>query len=594
MPRNRCNPLVLHPHASVVLMDSTITLRRIAPWFLASLLACTGQVGDVPLEAPDTAIDIDIDAGTATETPDSDLPPEPVVDLAELFSCDEGQSGSLPPRIVRLSQREYAAVVQGAFANEANPLELEALPFGILNSSDRFTTFSDSYRVGDAEVEGVIAAAATIGRLAAEHLSTNGRSCLTNDDVTLEACVRQMVTFRGARLFRRPLTPSEIDTYVEVALADAGTASERDVASTAFEAMLRAPQFLFRSELGEPTDDGRLQLTAHEVASALSFTLTDGPPDATLREAADSGLLNEPDEVVRQVERLLANPAQVPAARRFVREFFRYDDALHVPKDEELYPDHDAEALVADTDRLAQHLLRENGRSDFYRALLTTDDIFAGEATYSAYGLTEAPSGPVTAPRARLGILLQPSWLVGFSGENYTLPIQRGKFMLNTFLCDRLPDIPVPDIEPLAPEENQTVREALESHVQPACAMCHDLMDPLGLPFEQFDHTGRYRDEELERPVVTTGELNGSGDETDGAVADPVDLVTRLAESSRSRQCFVRHSFEFWFGTLPTPRVACALAQSDEAFAEDGDFVGLLARLFSSDAFRYRQLEETP
>jgi hypothetical protein len=92
-------------------------------------------------------------------------------------------------------------------------------------------------------------------------------------------------------------------------------------------------------------------------------------------------------------------------------------------------------------------------------------------------------------------------------------------------------------------------------------------MDELGLPFEQFDHYGRFRTTEAVRdteataknvdkkgkplgpiekqvPLVTTGAIADSGvPSLVGPVKDPRELIRKIANSDRARQVFVRHAF---------------------------------------------------
>ena len=48
--------------------------------------------------------------------------------------------------------------------------------------------------------------------------------------------------------------------------------------------MLQSPRVLYRSELGKADGAGKFKLTPYEVASALSYTFTGGPPDAALHD----------------------------------------------------------------------------------------------------------------------------------------------------------------------------------------------------------------------------------------------------------------------------------------------------------------------
>jgi hypothetical protein len=52
------------------------------------------------------------------------------------------------------------------------------------------------------------------------------------------------------------------------------------------------------------------------------------------------------------------------------------------------------------------------------------------------------------------------------------------------------------------------MRERLEQHrANPACASCHDRIDPIGFALENYDVLGRWRGEDGGRPVDNTGAL---------------------------------------------------------------------------------------
>ena len=118
-------------------------------------------------------------------------------------------------------------------------------------------------------------------------------------------------------------------------------------------------------------------------------------------------------------------------------------------------------------------------------------------------------------------------------------------------------------------------------------------MDPLGLPFEKYNHAGLYRTEELGKPVDTTGEIIESGvPELDGKVANAIELIQKLAESERAEQVFVRHAFRFWMGRNETLHDAPVLQDAYRAYKENGGSMNaLLTSLLTSDAFLYRTVE---
>ena len=116
-------------------------------------------------------------------------------------------------------------------------------------------------------------------------------------------------------------------------------------------------------------------------------------------------------------------------------------------------------------------------------------------------------------------------------------------------------------------------------------------MDPLGLPFEMYNHAGLYRETELEKPVDTTGEIIDSGDPAlDGKVTSAIDLIEKLARSRRAEQVFVRYAFRFWMGRNETLNDAPVLQDAYEAYRNNaGSMKALLVSLLSSDAFLYRK-----
>ena len=84
--------------------------------------------------------------------------------------------------------------------------------------------------------------------------------------------------------------------------ADGGFAGGVELVLTA---MLQAPNFLYRAEIGHEDPAGRSALDAYEVATALAYTLTASTPDAMLLAAADAGALRTPQQIEAQAKRLI-------------------------------------------------------------------------------------------------------------------------------------------------------------------------------------------------------------------------------------------------------------------------------------------------
>jgi len=198
-----------------------------------------------------------------------------------------------------------------------------------------------------------------------------------------------------------------------------------------------------------------------------------------------------------------------------------------------------------------------------------------------------------TAPEGqRLGILTHPSWLVSHSDAMDNHAIRRGRWIRERLLGGGIPDVPITVDAMLPDEPNHTLRERMRVTREEYCWKCHQKMDPLGLPFEMYNHAGLYRETELGKPVDTTGEIIDSGDsELDGKVANAIEMIQKLADSERAEQVFVRHAFRFWMGRNETLNDAPVLQDAYRAYKDNGGSMkALLTSLLTSDAFLYRKV----
>lgn len=196
-----------------------------------------------------------------------------------------------------------------------------------------------------------------------------------------------------------------------------------------------------------------------------------------------------------------------------------------------------------------------------------------------------------TVPQGqRLGILTHPSWLVSHSDAMDNHAILRGRWIHERLLGGGIPDVPI-SVDAMLPDEpHNTLRERMRVTRQSYCWTCHQKMDPLGLPFEMYNHAGLYRTTEHEEPVDATGEIIDSGDPAlDGKVANAIEMIQKLAESKRVEQVFVRHAFRFWMGRNETLNDAPVLQEAYRAYKNSGGSMkALLTSLLTSDAFLYR------
>ncbi|PQO38820.1 hypothetical protein C5Y96_02825 [Blastopirellula marina] len=225
-------------------------------------------------------------------------------------------------------------------------------------------------------------------------------------------------------------------------------------------------------------------------------------------------------------------------------------------------------------------------------ANLSGDPIYArvGRRSFGA-GSMKPERILATVPEGeRLGILTHPSWLVSHSDAMDNHAIRRGRWVYERLLGGGIPDVPITVDAMLPDEPHHTLRERMRVTRESYCWTCHQKMDPLGLPFEMYNHAGLYRETELEKPVDTSGEIIDSGDpELDGEVADAIEMIKKIAESERAEQVFVRHAFRYWMGRNETLNDRAVLQDAYRAYKENGGSMkAMLTSLLTSDAFLYR------
>jgi len=193
----------------------------------------------------------------------------------------------------------------------------------------------------------------------------------------------------------------------------------------------------------------------------------------------------------------------------------------------------------------------------------------------------------------RLGILTHPSWLVSHSDAMDNHAIHRGIWVRERLLGGGIPDVPITVDAQLPDEPGTSLRERMRVTREKYCWSCHEKMDPLGLPFEIYNHAGIYRTTDFGKAVDASGEIIDSGDPSlDGPVANALEMIEKLANSERVEQVFVRHAFRFWMGRNETLHDRPILQAAHHAYRENGGSMkALILSLVTSDAFLFRKID---
>jgi hypothetical protein len=183
------------------------------------------------------------------------------------------------------------------------------------------------------------------------------------------------------------------------------------------------------------------------LASKLSFFLWSSIPDEELLTAATSGKLMDPAVLERQVRRMLRDPRANALVQGFATRWLELSKIAGFVPDTQLYPEFDEnlrEAMAEETKLFVGDQLRQDR---------SVADLL----------LAPPPPPPLDVPALR---------------------------------------------EPGEEGQPKSLRERMEVHRKnPACASCHQRMDPLGFSLENFDAVGKWRAEADGVPVDPTASL---------------------------------------------------------------------------------------
>lgn len=356
--------------------------------------------------------------------------------------------------------------------------------------------------------------------------------------------------------FRREPEPIDIQrvlNLVQMGL-DQKLSFEQSIA-VGVQAILVSPHFLFRVEREVPGE----QLDQYVLASRLSYFLWASLPDERLLNLARDGKLSDAETLKAEAGRMLQDPKVESLVQRFFGQYLGLGNIKSAVPDGErfrFWNERLREAIIRETEMFCCEMIRQDLPID---TLLQGDFTFVNPRLAELYGIDFEGTDPaqlyrdgpginrsregrrtglylhedrwvrIPQPEHRLGVLTHASVLTLTSNPTVTSPVKRGKWILETILGDPPPPAPpnVPTFEETQKEHgNLSLREQLAIHrANPSCASCHDVMDPLGLGFENFDPIGKWRDKDGEKPIDSTGVLR------DGRTfRGPTELVHLLSD----------------------------------------------------------------
>ena len=406
-------------------------------------------------------------------------------------------------------------------------------------------------------------------------------------------CARSILGDFASKAWRRALATAELGRLVALAGAtQSAGASWEEAIVVGLKAILLSPNFLYIIERTQPEPQ---RLSGHELATRLALFLWDSTPDAALFSAASSGALDHDEGVAETVATMLADPRSQRLISTFFAQWLHLLNLEGAQPDYHFFPDFDEElraSMRRETDLLLAWLF--NGDRPL-TDLLVGAPTFLDARLGAHYGLSAQGTAVADNPgwfqrdgseAQRGGILTHASILTLTSSRVRASPVKRGKWVLERLLCDAPPPPPPGAVESFDEEEEGDLRARLARHrSDPACASCHQSMDPIGLGIEAFDGIGSL----LAEPPDVSGSL------PDGRTfAGVIELQTLLAEDPRLAECFIRQVLIYALARAPRALDRCHADELAQGLGAEGLRIrALIARVATSRVFTHsRQRRE--
>jgi hypothetical protein len=491
--------------------------------------------------------------------------------------------------MVRLTNTQYQNTVQALFPNSTIP----ALSLPNENVIDGYNNAASGQTPTSVLVQDYQAAAEAVTSALSSSMSTV-LGCAPTNTADENTCAQTFINTFGKQAYRRPLSSDEssrLFAFYQSARANDDFPTSMGLVIQLF---LQSPDFVYRLEAGNgQQNNGLTALTSYEVASRLSYFLTNSMPDGTLMAAADQDALQDPTNLETQARRLLNDPSAHDAVAAFNYQWLKMVKLEGLTKDPSYFPNFTADVAQALHDATVQYVDYIFWQANSLTALLTDTHAYVNDALAPIYGVT--PPGSTTFqlvnldPTQRSGILTQAGMLASLASPANDSPVQRGLLVMSKFLCQTPPPPPAgvnTTPPPLDPNTPTTTRQRLEqSHATGGCQACHANMDAIGFAFENYDATGAWRTTENGLPVDATSQLSGT--DVDATFTGAIALNQHLAQSQQVATCvsyeWLRYSLGLDTSSINVP----AAANIASTFTTSGgQFTELLVALIKSDYFR--------
>jgi hypothetical protein len=424
------------------------------------------------------------------------------------------------------------------------------------------------------------------------------------------------------KAFRRPLGDVERDAITTELLNEmtAPTPGNGGALAEAIQygvyGILTSPGFLYRTEFGDdPTAMG--SLGQYEIASVLSYFITDGPPDQDLLDAAAANQLGDRDVVRAQVERLLGTPQARANLEAAMVAYFQLTLVPTVVVDPATVPGIELTAgIQAQMFHEGELFMKNTLWNGPLTALLTSPNTWVTPTVaQQIYGLP-APTqvdaddfGMITLGADRAGLLTLSPFLLAKTRPDAPSVVGRGLAINAALLCQDNPVFPdpvPPDVEAgIAASAGMSQKEAADYRAERGtCAGCHAQFDGFGLVLEPFDSIGRFRTMDLQgRPIDVATTTTTLPDSVGGVtVTSAVEMAQAVIASGALDKCMAMNLMNFALSDVSQggagapypepPPSSCAVQDVYGRFSDptrsDKSFSALIREIAASDTLVLR------
>lgn len=447
----------------------------------------------------------------------------------------------------------------------------------VLPPDDRSYGFERGISINRQWDESTTAAALEFANIATEELWPAYRKRHRKEEDTDRQQLKSFLTEIAQNAFRQSLSDELRQLYIDKQVSE--TEDDAEAIKRALLLVLKSPRFLYPT-LQE--NQSRSQTVGNRVALVLYDSL---PTDQLNKLIAKNELENE--EQIRAYATANITDQRVQAKLRdFFHEWLNLSKLSDITKDPAKFPNFDA-ALASDLRDSLNAFLDEIawGQSSDYRQLFTADWTFTNPRMADFYGESWQPadenakglSRSVADTERRFGLVSHPYLMSGLSYFDNSSPIHRGVFLIR-YLLGRTLRPPEDAFSPLSPDlhPDLTTRERVQLQTNPeSCQVCHSKINGLGFTLENFDAVGRYRQQEGEKPIDSSG-VYTPREGNDVSFASPAELSQYLASSADAKRAFVSRAFQHF------------VKQPPAAFGPDT--LDYLVRKFEESGYNIRQL----